>query len=475
MWIKNLYHNFLRKNDSVRLFEERHREGDIYMKIGLMHFRVGETDGVSLEMEKWKLILENLGHKVWYIAGSGEIEDVIKLKELHYQSPVNELLVNHIYKNVEDNYSEDEIKMIYQQYALAIEEALIKIIDEYELDMIVPNNILSLGWNIAAGKAVTEAIKKKDIRVIAHHHDFHWERELYSNPKYLWVKEILDDCFPPVSDKIRHVVINNIAQKVIKEKKNIEAVIVPNVFDYEHDWMVSDDYNATIRSDLGLENSDIVILQGTRIVARKGIELTLRSIAVMNELLKNFLGKTLYNGQVISTKTKIKLVCAGLNEDEIYYQKLESLAEEIDVELINLGNRFDFDRKEKNGVKIFSLWDAYKIADVISYPSLLEGFGNQLLEGVYVKKPLLIYEYPVYESYLKAVGLKAISFGNTHHLDEQGLAVVDEVISKEVAKETLELLVNLDEYNKIVQENYDICLHEFSYQALHKILSQLIE
>jgi hypothetical protein len=40
------------------------------MKIALCHFRVGETDGVSLEMDKWKKALEQNGHEVFYIAGS---------------------------------------------------------------------------------------------------------------------------------------------------------------------------------------------------------------------------------------------------------------------------------------------------------------------------------------------------------------------------------------------------------------------
>lgn len=31
------------------------------MRIALAHFRVGETDGVSLEMDKWKMQLEKWG------------------------------------------------------------------------------------------------------------------------------------------------------------------------------------------------------------------------------------------------------------------------------------------------------------------------------------------------------------------------------------------------------------------------------
>jgi hypothetical protein len=41
------------------------------MNIAMIHFRVGELDGVSLEMDKWRKILEErYGHKVIYIAGT---------------------------------------------------------------------------------------------------------------------------------------------------------------------------------------------------------------------------------------------------------------------------------------------------------------------------------------------------------------------------------------------------------------------
>ena len=37
-------------------------------KIAIVHYRVGRTDGVSLEIEKRKAILEELGHEVKHIS-----------------------------------------------------------------------------------------------------------------------------------------------------------------------------------------------------------------------------------------------------------------------------------------------------------------------------------------------------------------------------------------------------------------------
>jgi mannosylglucosylglycerate synthase len=40
--------------------------------------------------------------------------------------------------------------------------------------------------------------------------------------------------------------------------------------------------------------------------------------------------------------------------------------------------------------------DAYPHADLVTYPSLYEGFGNALLEAVAARRPVLVNRYPVY-------------------------------------------------------------------------------
>jgi hypothetical protein len=37
--------------------------------IGIFHYQVGRTDGVSLEIAKWKRVLEEMGHTVYLCAG----------------------------------------------------------------------------------------------------------------------------------------------------------------------------------------------------------------------------------------------------------------------------------------------------------------------------------------------------------------------------------------------------------------------
>jgi len=46
--------------------------------------------------------------------------------------------------------------------------------------------------------------------------------------------------------------------------------------------------------------------------------------------------------------------------------------------------------------------DVYQNADLVTFPSRYEGFGNALLESVYAKKPLWVCPYPVYEEEIRS-------------------------------------------------------------------------
>ena len=157
------------------------------------------------------------------------------------------------------------------------------------------------------------------------------------------------------------------------------------------------------------------------------------------------MGKSLYDGRQISERSRVKLVFAGQNEEQPYYEELLKLAKSLNVTVVDVSKQIGFDRSDADGIKHYSLWDAYKLADFVSYPSLLEGFGNQLLETVYARKPFLIYEYPVFESYIKSFGLMAVSFGNRHRLDGTGLAATETSILETAAEESMNILTDVEQ------------------------------
>ena len=265
------------------------------MRIALAHFRVGETDGVSLEMDKWKMQLEKMGHTCVYIAGSKGVANTpcYIIEELRYRYPLKIKIVDNCYKALTDYPDECLLLQDILSMEQQIEIKLVKILREQRIDLLIVNNIWSLGWDLAAGIAFYNAVKATNIYCIAHHHDFFWERKLYQKPTCAFVKDMLDQYFPPKDKQIIHCVINKIAGETLKSRSGIVAQVVPNVFDFSAPPWKKDDYNRDIRERCGI--NDIVFLQATRICERKGLELAIDTLAEVNRRKSELVGRTLYN------------------------------------------------------------------------------------------------------------------------------------------------------------------------------------
>ncbi len=446
------------------------------MNIALAHFRVGETDGVSLEMDKWKLQLEKMGHKVYMLAGSTGSTTGYIIPELHYKSEDNNRFVHNAYVKLEDYKNGDELEVAILEYADRISAGLEKFIKDYKIDVLVPNNMWSLGWGLPAGIALYNTVKKLGIHCVAHNHDFHWERVKYSNPTCDNVTRMLDKYFPPKDELIKHVVINDIARCEMKKRKDIDATIVPNVFDFKAPLWKIDDYNKDFRQTIGVRDDDILILQATRIAERKAIELAIDVIGKMHseDNIKKLLNNKLYNGKSFSKSSEIVYVMAGLPEAEPgYIEKLKAKAEKLGVKMIFVNDVVEHSRSEINGKKCYSLWDVYSHADLVTYPSVLEGWGNQFLEAIFAEKPVVVYEYPVYVTDLKSKGFEVVSLGSTHEVDNDGLCTVDDKIIKNAAEEAVEVLINKELRDRMAKKNFEICDEYFSYESLYRILEGL--
>lgn len=444
------------------------------LKIGLCHFRVGETDGVSLEMDKWKIILEKLGHNVTFIAGSkGVLNNVEIIEELHYNDTNNNKIVENAYIKLHSFENNQALKDAIEKDAKSIEKKLIDIIENKAIDLIIVNNIFSLGWNLSAGIGFYNAISHSTVKCICHHHDFSWEREKYSHPTCEFINDYIETYFPPKHPSIKHVVINNIAKNELFKMRGIESTVVPNVFDFENEWVI-DDYNADFRESFGLKNNDLIILQATRIVKRKGIELAIDVVAELNARKHGLVGKTLYNGQIFTEDSKIIFLMVGLNEDEFYFNQIMKYARKKNIKIKWINEYIDHARSQTNSKKTYSLWDAYAHCDIVTYTSLLEGWGNQFIEALVARKIIISYQYPVFVQDILPLKFNTIDLGATYTEKEDGLAEASRFIVENAAKSTIRLLLNSQAYKKTVDENYIKGKQNLSLEALESLLKKII-
>ena len=444
------------------------------MRILFAHYRVGQTDGVSLEMDKWRHVLEEMGHTCFYLAGNASPVTDFVIDDMHYLGETNRKIVDCAYRGSGD-WDEATLKQTIEDTAGRIERQLTEIIRTQKIDLVIPNNIWSLGWHLPCAVAFTRAAAAlPQVRFIGHNHDFYWERELYAKPAYPFVSDILVKCCPPSGANIRHAVINRIAQKELAARHGIRAEVVPNVYDFSAESWKKDDFNGDLRSRYGIGDGDVVLLQATRIGERKAIEFAVRTVAYMNETLRGYVGKRLYDGRTY-TGGKPVFVLAGMDESlgGGYFGRLQALMTEKDVTYRYIGNDVAYERQTAP-VKKYSLFDTYTMCDAVTYPSVLEGWGNQLLEAMFARKPILYYEYPVFVTDLKAAGIRGISLGAEHTVGD-GLLQLEESVYERCAKQLTALLFDPDGYRRMVEDNFETAARCFSYDELRRKLAALTE
>ncbi len=408
------------------------------MNIGFVSGRLAGTDGVSLETAKWAAVVEKLGHKVFYCAGELEQGGPPALFEprMYFHTAEADWIFDHAYGTTQ---AHPELRSRIDDLAVFLEKRLAEFVARFDIDLIVPENALTVPIQIALAVALTELIEKTGLPTIAHHHDFYWERAVYATT---CIQDILDRCFPPALPSIRHTVINTAAKRSLKERFGLDAVVIPNVFDFAAPAPGIDAYNVDLREAIGLTPDDILILQPTRIIPRKGIELAIELVGKLDD-------------------PRCKLVLSHATDvDPDYLSKLRALAVKWGVDMRVPIEHIDSVRTRRDGRKIYGLWDVYPHADFVTYPSLYEGFGNALIEAIYFKLPVFLNRYSVYVEDIAPLGFEFVE--------------IDGVVTAAAVEATRALLAPSARRQRVVEANYALAAEHFSYQAVERALQPLL-
>jgi glycosyltransferase involved in cell wall biosynthesis len=449
--------------------------------IAFCQHRLGRTDGVSLEVDKWRVVLERMGHTVHYIAGNDDVPGGHFIPELYPFHPVTQRIIKNATRERVDYPDEPALLAEIDAHKRIVKEKMIRILDALKPDVIVPNNLLSVGYNIPGMIALSEILSETGLRAICHSHDFWWEDSGEVNPTGPGIVALYRRHVPPALPNVRHVVINRLAQRALKERRGLDARVVPNVFDFDQPPWRPDDYNRDFRKAIGINASDLMVLQATRILDRKAIELAIDVVAELNrsDTRSRLESAPLYDGRRFGRRDRIVLVCAGYVEgiglSATYHANLVAKAKDLNVDIRWVADIVQHSRGEKNGKKIYSLWDSYTAADLVTYPSVWEGWGNQLIEAIFAKLPVVLFEYPVYVSDLKEVGFEAVSLGDRiAKKDARGLVTIDYTRIENAVQSILRYLQNPAARRAAVEKNFRLAAERFSLRALAAIVRELL-
>jgi len=449
------------------------------MNVGMIHFKVGGTDGVSLEMDKWKLVLEEMGHSVFYCAGDlGTVEGTLVEEMFHHREDAHRLNLN-TFGQLKDYPNEAAYRAELYGKADVIELKLRAFIEEKKIDFLIPENVWSVAAHPSVAIAVTRVMRDLQIPALAHNHDFYWERRDGVALTCATAIEYAQKYLPPRDPLARHVTINSLGQRQLRERMGIEASVVPNIFDFDEPPWQADAYNSDFRARIGLRENDAMILQATRVVSRKGIELAADFVRALDSPKRRAEIKAhgLYDGRSFDDDSRIVLVLAGYTQDDVtdYTANLKQKIAASGIDALYIEDVVGGRRQTLNGEKIYSLWDTYVYADFVSYPSLWEGWGNQLLEALRARLPIMLFEYPVYEADIKDKGFRVVSLGSeVVGFDDLGLAQVAPSVIERAADEAVALLTDNDLRQDVVTGNYQLGQQYYSLESLRGYLAPLV-
>ncbi|MGE4549844.1 MAG: glycosyltransferase family 4 protein [Opitutales bacterium] len=408
--------------------------------VGFVSTRFAGQDGVSLESAKWAEVLWEDRHvSFWYSGKSDRKADIsYVVPEAYFGFPENLWLNERIWG------TETRSRLVTERIrdlANYLKGTLYRFVEKFGIDILVPQNALAIPMHLPLGIALTEFISETRIPAIAHHHDFYWERTRFAVNA---VPDYLDMAFPPSLSNMRDVVINQEAQEQLALRKGISSLVIPNVFDFDNPPASPDDYAIDVREELGLSPDDYFILQPTRVVPRKGIEHAIKLVSQLKD-------------------SKCKLVISHPAGDEGYEYKsmLEQLAREEDVDLRFVSDRVgEVRQRDGQGRKVYTLWDLYPHADLVTYPSAYEGFGNALLEAIYFRKPVLINRYSIFVRDIEPKGFR--------------LLTMDNFVTSSLADQVRETLRNPDYRQAMVDHNYELARHFYGFSVIRRNLRAFI-
>ncbi|HEV3268828.1 MAG TPA: glycosyltransferase [Acidimicrobiales bacterium] len=199
----------------------------------VVSFRLGGTDGVSIEAAKWIEAFESLGHDVTTLAGEG-VADVV-MAELAIRATKEPRL--------------DDVARVLA-----------------DADLVVVENVVSLPLNVAARDVLYRALDGRP--ALFRHHDLAWQRAQWR-----------DDDAPRDQPRWRHVTINDLS-RVELEARGVHALTIRNAFECDPPLGRRDE----TRHALGVKGERVALMP-TRAIPRKNVEGAFTFAAALDAVL----------------------------------------------------------------------------------------------------------------------------------------------------------------------------------------------
>jgi mannosylglucosylglycerate synthase len=410
------------------------------MRIGIVSTRLAGVDGVTFEAAKWEMALERMGHDVQLCAGEVDAlrSEARLIPPMHFAWPPAARVTAAAFDPNSDPHA---VRHELERLTALLFPVLDHWVESEAIETLIVENAWAIPMHLPLALALRRVVENRMLRTISHNHDYWWERERFSR---CVVPEVLQHAFPPDLQTVRHVSINSIAAGELRRRRGLESMVVPNVFDFERPRpRPHPSVRRRMRAELGMGERGLLVVQPTRVVPRKGIELAIDLV-----------------GRLGDPESVLLITSPAGDEGLEYLMELELQAEQAGIRLRYAADRFEPDLEGKPVGPAHTLHDAYLAADLITYPSLYEGYGNALIEAIFYGKPVVVNRYAVYAADIAPLGFKFIEIDG--EVTDATIAAVRDAVA------------HPERQAKIAAHNFDIARRRLSYKVLRRRLRRLL-
>jgi len=401
--------------------------------------RLSGTDGVSLEAEKVAGALAERGFETIDCAGEVARPGALCIPEMHFRDAVAVELGERAFGGRPPG---TDLAERLEERARMLEERLLEAARDVRPDLLVVQNAWAIPMQLPLARALALLAEGTGLPVLSHEHDYAWERERFTRCR---VPAFLERYFPYHGERVVHLSINGPAQRELHARRGIDALVLPNVMDFDACPRSVDTYGADFREAAGLAPGQRLFLQPTRVVPRKGIELAVDLLAELDD------------------RRNVLLISHGAgDEGHAYLERLHGYARKRGVEMRTLGDRIgDARGTGPDGRKRYALSDAYLHADFVTYPSLYEGFGNALLETVAFRRPALVNRFPVYVTDIAPKGFHFVE--------------IDGAVTADAVHRVRDLLESPDDNRAMTEHNLALARRHFGLGTLRRVVDEALD
>jgi len=345
-------------------------------KIAIIHYSSPPViAGVELVIKDQADLFIRNGFKVKIISGKGsKYRKDIEYEEIEEINPRNGK-----YLKMRAKFENGESVLNFDQYKKKLKNKLSKVLSD--VDICIVHQALTMHFNFALTAALLEIINEnKKINFIHWTHDATYLDKNYKNKFYGFKDQFPWNLITKMYSNIKYISITEFRRKQFADffNMNINKIInIPNGMKIETFFRLDNEFEKII-SDLGLFDCDLIACLPTRIVRRKNLEKAIEIIAEIKKL-----------------KLNIKYLITGAqdfqNPDAIhYFNDLKKLSRKLKVEndVIFLSD-YVLSNGQKINLENIHILNLYLLSDFLLVPSVLEGFGLQLIEAGLAKTPVI--------------------------------------------------------------------------------------